>query len=69
MSGIRETKKYKPKPKDLDPNGYLLGYMGEGSGYSPGWKRVGLSSFNNHMEHYQYWVPLADIALLPFHKE
>jgi hypothetical protein len=70
VSGIRETKEFKPTRRDEDANGYLLAYRNIPDGYdgTPGWVRTRVQTMFRNINHYPYWIPMADLSLLPFHR-
>jgi hypothetical protein len=70
MAGIRETKRYQPTRRNEDANGYILAYRNTPDGYegSSGWLRTRVETMMRNVTVYPYWIPTADLALLPFHQ-
>lgn len=70
MAGVRETKTFPPTPEDEDANGYFLAYKNVTDDYNGrGWIRTRHVTFSRNPNFYPYWLPMKDLALMPFHKE
>lgn len=71
VSGIRVTRHHAPSRLDVDSNGYVLAYRDSINPKFPRgyWGRSSPDTIRMNPSEYPYWIPMCDLALLPFHSE